>query len=160
MKIEKQYIIKLSFIFIFCFFYSCKQSKEVNKQEQSEDTFLIEDGFFKNDLLEVISLFDESDRFNDKYFFIEYLYTENYNDTLVELVYGRPYTCNYIKGHIKIKEYDVFLFSDLEDKLIEKEFKIVKSYNDCYKYVHERNIDSPPRIQYHVKKGRIISRLE
>lgn len=157
MKIKKCNM-RIYFFLIFCFFYSCKHSREINKQEESEYTFQIEEGFFKDDLLKVISLFDESDRFNENYFLIDYLYTENYNDTLVELIYGRPYTCYYIKGYMKIKDYNLFLFSDLEDNLLAKEFKIIKPYNECYKHVHERIIDSPPRIQYIVQNGRIISR--
>jgi len=151
-------------VFIISFLLSCKQSNKTNVREQieeiqNENTFSIEDGFFKNDLMEIISLAEKRGIGNNM-FLIEYYCTTNYNrDTIVELIHARPYTCNYIKGHMKVKDHDVFLFSGLEDKLIKKEFKINKPYNDCYEYVHERPIDSPPRVQYRIKNGRIVSRL-
>lgn len=147
----------INFIILLCFiviFYSCNKQEKIN----DNDTFIIKEGFFKDELLKNIQMVS-SENIGDNIFFIEYIYTEDYNDTLVELVYAKPYTCDYIRGHMKIKNYDIFLFCNLEDKLIAKEFKINKPYNDCYKYVHERPIDSPPRVQYRVKNGRIVSRL-
>lgn len=127
-------------------------------QNKSLETFEISNPLLNNELENFISALEKKNTLKEKFIIIEYQYTTEH-DTIIKFMNARPYTCEDIKGIKSYENYKVFLFSNLPNAKIEKDFNIKKPFMDCDKFVNKRYIDITFEINFKVKNGRAVERI-
>jgi hypothetical protein len=131
--------IKIIFVF-FSVFVSCSKNESNDFEIKNKQIFIALDSFIVESNYKAIN--------QSKNIVINfYKYS---NDTLLYFERASPYIIEEYKGRIRYKDFNVFLFSNINDY---RNFETFEIHKENMKFAKTRNVDQPFKKGYKFKNG-------